>query len=139
MMLFNKKLSKKMDKLYHVRVNNLEFKELEDGSGHINRYYPNDYYGKEGEYILDREDPEFYNPPGRENVHIHKNCFANPESSYVVAIFDPDKEEEPDLRFIGGRIFELDEDDAADFWTVAKMGFNKLVQRQQSNVSSSQN
>ena len=88
----------------------------------IVKYYPNSYYGKESEYEFD-EDRNLYK--GKYfNTFINKSCFKNPESCFTLASWvDIDHDEKtPDLKFVGKRPLELDEDELKDFLICAKEG-----------------
>jgi hypothetical protein len=88
----------------------------------IEKFEPNPYYGKENEYELDGN----YYLPKNEAVYglyrIHKSCFVNPETAYVLASWNNMDHDEctPDLEFTGNRPFELGYEEFKEFWTVAK-------------------
>jgi len=87
-------------------------------------YYPNPFYGKESEYIQS-DKPEFLCKPSATGAYIrttgsyiHKDCFINPESCYVVARISND--DDPDVRSVGLRPWDLEEQDKKDFEQVIR-------------------
>lgn len=76
-------------------------------------FYPNSFYGHIQDYKPDPHNPEFYTSDVYPHSYIHKDCFKNPESKYVVAMVT--NEEEADVRSVGMRPWELSEQDTADF------------------------
>jgi hypothetical protein len=91
----------------------------------ISKIEVNPHFGKESEYIL---DGEFYQKDKDSISKIHKNCFKNPESSYVLAYWIDinDDEKTPDLKFVGGRPFELTKEEMNDFMDLAKCGQQEI-------------
>lgn len=103
-----------------VRIGNIELRCV-DGIWEIVRWYPNSFYGKENDFI--KIDDEQYQYKDSENCYVHKDCFKNPESCYVIA-FVEGSEEEPDLRTVGIRPWQLDEKDEQDFKQILKLNFD---------------
>ncbi len=91
----------------------------------ISKIELNPYFGKESEYIL---NGEFYQKTKDSISKIHKNCFKNSESSYVLAYWIDINHDErtPDLKFVGGRPFDLTKDEMVDFMALAKCGQQEI-------------
>ena len=115
-----------------VKLGNLELRKAvyisdkvpEHPSYHINKWVPNERYKQERKYI---KDGDYYRPKnGSINCKIHKNCFKNPEYCYSIASFDWDKEGFYELRFIGERPFNLEEEEKEIFWELISIGNNIL-------------
>jgi hypothetical protein len=89
---------------------------------------PNPYYGKESEYELVALGD--YYKAKNSNVKIHKNCFKRPEGSLMIAYWTNINHDEkvPDLIFVGDRPFELDLEDAEDFFQCARIGQKHIKQ-----------
>lgn len=88
----------------------------------IVKYEPNPYYGKEEEYDF---DGEYYRPKGYDNLYsIHKSCFTNPESSFMLGCWKNIDNDEliPNLELVNSRPFDLDEEEQPVFWELAKVG-----------------
>ena len=75
------------------------------------QWYPNPYYGKESEYI--KLDDDTYVKDEESLCYVHSSCFQNPESCITLVIISI--KDEPDVRSIGLRPFELNEQDERDF------------------------
>lgn len=107
------------------RIGNISARPMVDDerySYEILYHYPNPYYKREGEYIpIEGED--YYQHPEVSFARIHKGCFKNPESCYVVA-FITNHEDEPDVRSVGLRPWELSETDEQDFKEILKYVFS---------------
>ena len=96
------------------RINNLEFKPAsyllpkdkwpDHPAWDIVKWYPNEYYNKQDEFIPIKEDPKFYQHPEFTFCKIHKDCFKYPETCYSIATF------------------EYDEDEIKTFWELIKFG-----------------
>lgn len=56
------------------------------------------------------------------NFHVSYSLFENKESCYTLASWvDMDHDEcSPDLKFVGGRPFDLDATETAEFWVLVK-------------------
>lgn len=107
------------------RINDIEIRKTSNGNRtesfyEIIKWEPNPYYQKENEYQLNA-DGEFYYQV--ENIHckIHKNCFINPETCYVLAWV-----KDGNVEFIGNRPFELDKKEFKTFIKIAKSACKKL-------------
>jgi hypothetical protein len=119
-----------IDNIESKRIGNLMFRkatylgeEPEFPAWHIDFFYPNPYYGKENEYIKDKD---FYIKDKNSNHRIHKDCFKHKESCYSIASFGRDGEGFYELSFIGDRPLGLNEKDMKDFWELVKYGYHKL-------------
>jgi hypothetical protein len=89
----------------------------------IDKQYPNSYYGTESEYEWD-EVKQMYKVKGGYSAWISPSCFVNPESRFTLAAWmNVDHDElTPDLKFVGNRPFELDEEETKAFMELAKRG-----------------
>lgn len=89
--------------LENKRINDLEFRPAsyllpkdkwpENPSWDIVLWYPNNYYGRDNEFPEDPLDNSYRVEPEYWNHRIHKSCFKNPESCFVIARFDYDEHE----------------------------------------------
>lgn len=106
------------------RIHNLEFRECsyiggkpKNPSWEICIWEPNEYYGKEDKFI---KDGDYYRHPDKTYsfYKIHKNCFKNPETSFQLASFKYDNDEDCyELHFCGNRPFRYkDNFNLEDFW-----------------------
>lgn len=97
-----------------MRVGNIEMALRQDTiSGdalyEILAYYPNPYYGREKEYV---KDGEWFHPKDSPHSSIHKDCFKNRQSCYVIAWIRWNRAgDEFDIHSVGTRAFDLDEED----------------------------
>lgn len=91
----------------------------------ISKIQVNPYFGKESEFIL---NGEFYQKEEGSMSKIHKSCFKNSESSYVLAYWIDINHDErrPDLKFVGSRPFELTKEEMVDFMDLAKCGQQEI-------------
>jgi len=100
------------------RIGNIEIRELGENKTYSHEvvfWYPNKYYGHEDDYI---RMGDFFKKPGESGWHIHKSCFNNPETCYVIAfILIPEDEDDdpPNLITLGSRPFILKEEDLISF------------------------
>ena len=100
------------------RINNIEIRLIND-RWEIVKWYPNPHYGREKEFIWD-EARQSYRDPNYSNWFVSPGCFINPECCYVVADVQECKDEEPDIRTIGARPFQLSHNDRIDFYKIIK-------------------
>lgn len=97
---------------------------------HINYHYPNDFYGKEKDFI--KLDDEFYEYPEShaKNSHfrIHKSMFKHPECSLAIAAFRYDKEsKEYTLEYVCDRpLTYIKRYNIQDFHELISYGFKHL-------------
>jgi hypothetical protein len=128
-------------RLFSLRVGNLEIRNFYNDNGKIKslsgkktsnfshyeiiKLEPNSYFGKESEYEL---NGEFYYDPNNTSVKIHKSCFNSLERCYVLAYWiDINHDEKiPDLKFVGGRPFDLTKEELVDFMSLAKCGQQEI-------------
>jgi hypothetical protein len=90
----------------------------------IVKYKSNPYYGKENEYEWEGDSALlFLGEPGG-YARVHKSCFVRPETMYMLASWKNINDDEcsPDLKFVGSRPFELNEEEQKVFWELAKIG-----------------
>ena len=103
-----------------TRIGNIELR-CRNKTWEIVRWYPNSYYQRENEFI--KVDDEHYQYKDNDNCYVHKSCFANPESCYVIAFIEG-SEDEHDIRSVGMRPWMLDEEDEKDFKQLLKINFD---------------
>ena len=108
-----------------IRINNVEYRQTrklnsEETYDEIVLWYPNPNYGAEEK--MKSEGWMFDNDGAhKDNVHYHIGCFKNPESCYTIADVEWNSaHDEFDIRSIGLRAFELNENDYRDFKDVLK-------------------
>jgi hypothetical protein len=114
-----------------IRINNIEFREytstkVNKSFYEIVKWHSNPNYNKEQEY----KDNGYVHIGGflKKDFHsIDINCFKNPESCYVIAFIEKGSESW-DLRSVGERLVELNQEEQNDFFDVYKMGQFKLNQ-----------
>lgn len=116
------------------RIGNLEFRPSsyllpkdrwpEHSGWDIVYWYPNGYYGKEDSYIKENEDWYLY--PDSPHCRVHKSCFKNPESCFVIASFNYDKEGYYELSFIGDRPLSINKEEREIFWELVEYGYKQL-------------
>lgn len=101
-----------------MRLGDIEYRII---NNHIEiiKWYKNDYYGHENDYI---KDGDFYHPTYDSHISIHKSCFEYPESCYVIATIDI--KEEPAVNSVGLRAFELTDEDYKNFREIVKLAYN---------------
>lgn len=115
------------------RINNLEFKHAsyllpkdkwpDYPAWDIVKWYPNEYYNKQDEFIPIKGDPKFYQHPEFTFCKVHKDCFKYPETCYSIATFEYDKHEDfYELHFVCDRPLDLNEDEIKTFWELIKFG-----------------
>lgn len=116
-----------------MRKGNLEFTEssyLCDPPEHIGysivKWEPNNYYGRESEFI---KDGEVYHPNNEHYkfISIHQSCFKSPETSYVVASWYWNNYEDCyDLSFVGDRPLNLTSEEWVTFKELLEYGFKQI-------------
>ena len=115
------------------RINNLEFKPAsyllpknkwpDHPAWDIVKWYPNEYYNKQDEFIPIKGDPKFYQHPEFTFCKVHKDCFKYPETCYSIATFEYDEHENfYELHFVCDRPLDLNEDEIKTFWELIKFG-----------------
>lgn len=138
-MLNKKENNMKKEEKVNKRIGSLQLRkasylgqEPENPSYHIDKWYPNDYYGNEDKYI---DEGDYYRDPRHECgfIRISKSCFKNKEHSFAVAGFVWDEHEECyELHFIGDRPLGLSKDEREIFWELAELGYSELNKREDS-------
>lgn len=117
-----------------MRKDNLEYRTcsyLGNPPEHIGweicKWEPNNYYGRESDFI---KDGDYYHPNSKNYnfVHvIHKDCFKHPESSYTIASWHWDDHEGCyDLEFCGNRPMLLSDKEWQTFRELLDYGFRQL-------------
>lgn len=88
----------------------------------IDKHYPNSYYGKESEYQWDEVKQTYKSK--EYNGWISPSCFVSPESRFTLAAWTNMDHDEltPDLKYIGNRPFELNEEELKAFMELARRG-----------------
>ena len=103
------------------RVGNIEVRPTENRQApyEILCWQRNSYYYEKDQYEPVDGDGEMYRrkdqPVGYGSKVVHESCFKNPESCYVIADVLPCKGDEPDIKSIGRRPWDLSATDRADF------------------------
>lgn len=130
-------------KIENMRMGNLEFRMASyllpkekwpnNPSYDIVYWYPNEYYGKESQYI---KKGEWYVPKSSNypySYRIHQDCFKSPESCYTIASFNYDKEDDKYyFIFIDDRPLVLkDKIQREAFWKLIKYGYKYLNNKQE--------
>lgn len=90
----------------------------------INRWLPNDYYGKEKDYI--KVNDEFYQNLDTPKYRIHKSCFVSPEISFTIAAFRWYKDKGYILEFETDEPMRLNYSERQVFWKLLEEGFKIL-------------
>lgn len=94
-------------------------------SWHIVKWYQNEYFGKEKDYI--KLNHEFYCAPNNTGYRIHSNCFKYKECNYAIATFDwNEKEECYNFSYINDRPIDLNEEETKNFIKLINYGFHQL-------------
>ena len=130
-----------MNKDVNLRIGNISF-ESSRSRYEIVKYELNPYYGKEDDYELielksilnfddsipyeDKEKVYAYTPKGEYNCVIDKSCFVNPESCYVVAHFEVDKDGWADLVWCGDRPLKLSKTEWKNFMECVQFGYKHI-------------
>lgn len=98
----------------------------------IVKFEKNPHFGKYQEYIDDGYEESFGGDfLQKDGISIQKTFFDREESCYTLASWDRINHDEltPDLKFCGGRPFDLDTHDLEKFMQLALMG-QKEIERQ---------
>jgi hypothetical protein len=90
----------------------------------INRWMPNDYYGKEKDYI--KVNDEFYQNLDTPKCRIHKSCFTSPEVSFTIATFRWYENKGYILEFEADEPMRLNYSERQVFWELLEEGFKIL-------------
>lgn len=101
------------------RIGNIEYRDKNNKE--IVYWYPNPYYGRENDYNWTDDGQFAYKEDIR--CRVHKSCFENNESCYVLAFVRENKDDEPDIQSVGSRVVRLDENDLRDYIEVVKKIF----------------
>lgn len=99
----------------------------------IDRIYPNQFYGKEGEYIL--EDSGFYRSPVEYGMKISPECFKNKESRASIGEFIEINNDE--LAFslkLNDRIFDLSNAERVTLLALAEEAHNFICEQLNNNI-----
>lgn len=124
-----------------MRIGNLEFRkssylgEEPEHCGYlVYKWYPNEYYGRETEFI---KDGDWYRPNNEHYnfIKIDKDCFKHPESCYTIAHWNwNDREGCYDFEFVGDRPIDLTISEWNDFKTLITHGFHELNPRDYEDI-----
>lgn len=94
-------------------------------SWHIVKYYPNEHFGKEKNYV--KLNHEFYCDPKNTGCRIHRSCFTSKEFNYAIASFDWNEEDECyNFGYVGDRPLDLNEEETKNFLELISYGFHQL-------------
>lgn len=106
------------------RIGNIEYRTVVLFNGHkyieIVRWVPNSLYGKEDEFEKSPFDTRTKN-----GVVYDDSCFKNPEVCYTIATID--YSDEPDIKSVGMRAFDLNEQDEKDFKRLIRYAYQFAV------------
>lgn len=106
------------------RIGNIEYRTVVSFNGHkyieIVRWVPNSLYGKEDEFEKSSFDTRTKNGVCHDDA-----CFKNPEVCYTIATID--YADEPDIKSVGMRAFDLDEQDEKDFKKLIRYAYQYIV------------
>jgi hypothetical protein len=106
------------------RIGNIEYRTVVSFSGRkyieIIHWVPNSLYGKEDEYEKSPFDTRTKN-----GVCYSDSCFKNPEVCYTIATVD--YADEPDIKSVGMRAFDLNEQDEKDFKKLIRYAYQYVV------------
>lgn len=112
----------------HIRIGSIELRNVSHFSGsgkywEIVKNYPNPHYGQE-KHFEQIGNTEYYRKISGEEwesrVSYHKSCFKHPESCYTIATIEENDDEEPDIKSVGSRPFNLNSRDFEDFLKICK-------------------
>ena len=110
------------------RVNNIGFRIGGNGSLHIVKYYPNQYFGNFDKMVSEGWEQDRNCGLHKDCVTITESCFKNPESCYTVAILKLDRGEyTTNLTTVGDRVLDLNKSDRDDFFKVYKKAHKYLI------------
>jgi len=106
------------------RIGNIEYRAVVSSSGYkyveIVRWFPNSLYGKENEFEKSPFDSKTKN-----SVVYDDRCFKNPEVCYTIATID--YSDEPAIKSIGLRAFNLNGQDKEDFKKLFRYTYQYIV------------
>jgi len=96
----------------------------------IVKYHANRYYGELETYIKDgwKDCGSYIESQGLGT--IHKNCFDNPETNYVIASLKYNKKEDyTELTSVADRLLYIENEDKEDFWEVYRLADKEMMRR----------
>ena len=106
------------------RIGNVEYRTVVSFSGHkyieIVHWIPNSLYGKEDEF-----EKSSFGSKTKNGVVYDDSCFKNREVCYTIATID--YADEPDIKSIGMRAFDLNEQDEKDFKKLIRYAYQFVV------------
>lgn len=106
------------------RIGNIEYRAVvswdERKFVEIIRWVPNSLYGKEDEFEKSPFDSKTKN-----GVIYDDGCFKNPEVCYTIATID--YANEPAIKSVGLRAFDLDKQDEKDFKKLIRYAYQYVV------------
>ena len=106
------------------RIGNIEYRTVVSFNGHkyieIVRWVPNSLYGKENEFEKSPFDNKI-----KDGAVYDDSCFKNPEVCYTIATID--YSDEPNIKSVGMRAFDLDEQDENDFKKLIRYAYQFVV------------
>ena len=106
------------------RIGNVEYRTVVSINGHkyveIVRWVPNSLYGKEDEF---EKSP--FGSKTKNGAVYDDRCFKNSEVCYTIATID--YADEPDIKSVGMRAFDLDEQDEKDFKKLIRYAYQYVV------------
>lgn len=106
------------------RIGNIEYRPAVSFDGYkyieIVHWVPNSLYGKEDEF----EKSPFDSKTKNDTIY-DDSCFKNPEVCYTIATID--YSDEPDIKSVGMRAFDLNEQDEKDFKKLIRYAYQYVV------------
>lgn len=118
--------------LDNLRIGNLEFmkasylcREPSMPSYDIVLWTPNEYYGKEKDYV--KLNKEYYCKPNNTLSRVHRSLFKLKETNMTIAQFYYDKDEDCyRFEYVGDRPLWIDKGEILSLFKLIKYGFIKL-------------
>ena len=109
-----------------IRIENIELKKTKykDSLYEFVKCYSNSYY-EQKEIMLKDGWQETMDGVMRNHCHIHKSCFENPESCYVIAWLKKDNDGWY-METVGSRLLDLSIEERNIFFDIYKKADKKL-------------
>jgi hypothetical protein len=118
-----------METKLKIRVNNIECR-FSQSRYEIVKWQPNHYYGQREEYLANgwRFEAGWMT---RDNVSVQASTFDMPETCYTIATLHHDTDEMCcDMKTVGTRLLDLNENDRNDFFIVYGLAEQKIKENE---------